>query len=89
MQYQCFLDACDHRYWTDYLDLAITDNVFRYNCFFFQDVWSVFIIFQGTIQYKNDKRPTSQPEALSDEGFHWTAVPVLEIVFGPLTVEIT
>ena len=44
MQYQCFLDACDHRYWTDYLDLAITDNVFRYNCFFFR-MCGQFLLF--------------------------------------------
>ena len=25
------------------------------------------------VQYQNDKRPTSQPEALLDEGFHGTA----------------
>ena len=39
-----FLDACDHRYWTDYLDLAITDNVFRYNCFFFR-MCGQFLLF--------------------------------------------
>ena len=34
-----------------------------------------------TVQYQNEKRLTSQPEALSDEGYHRTTAPVGSLAF--------
>ena len=58
MWYWCCLDSRYHRYWCNYLDITIIDDVFR-SFVFFLEFWLVFMIFQGIFLIPDRINPTS------------------------------